>query len=37
MPLGGLGVAIISTSAGLMTQKECVQQGVGGEIVAYVW
>jgi small subunit ribosomal protein S8 len=37
MPLGGLGIAIISTSAGLMTQKECLQQGIGGEIVAYVW
>ncbi len=37
MPLGGLGTAIISTSAGLMTQKECLQQGIGGEIVAYVW
>ena len=37
MPLGGLGTAIISTSAGLMTQRECQQQGIGGEIVAYVW
>ncbi|MCI1936289.1 MAG: 30S ribosomal protein S8 [Bifidobacteriaceae bacterium] len=37
MPLGGLGIAIISTSSGLMTQKECLQQGIGGEIVAYVW
>ncbi|MBQ5557334.1 MAG: 30S ribosomal protein S8 [Bifidobacteriaceae bacterium] len=37
MPLGGLGIAIISTSVGLMTQKECLQQGIGGEIVAYVW
>jgi small subunit ribosomal protein S8 len=37
MPLGGLGIAIISTSAGLMTQNECQQQGIGGEIVAYVW
>lgn len=36
-PLGGLGIAIVSTSAGLLTQKECQQQGVGGEIVAYVW
>lgn len=36
-PLGGLGIAIISTSAGLMTQNECQQQGIGGEIVAYVW
>lgn len=37
MPLGGLGTAIISTSSGLMTQRECQQQGIGGEIVAYVW
>ena len=37
MPLGGLGIAIISTSSGLMTQKECLEKGIGGEIVAYVW
>ena len=37
MPLGGLGIAIISTSSGLMTQKECLDRGIGGEIVAYVW
>ncbi|MFT8593016.1 MAG: 30S ribosomal protein S8 [Bifidobacterium sp.] len=37
MPLGGLGIAIISTSAGLLTQKECLDRGIGGEIVAYVW
>lgn len=36
-PLGGLGVAIISTSSGLMTQKECRKRKIGGEIVAYVW
>ena len=35
--LGGLGVAIISTSSGLLTQKECLDRGIGGEIVAYVW
>ena len=35
--LGGLGVAIISTSAGLMTDKQCAQKGVGGEVLAYVW
>jgi small subunit ribosomal protein S8 len=34
---GGLGVAIISTSKGLMTDKEASRQGVGGEVVAYVW
>ena len=35
--LGGLGVAIISTSAGLRTGKQCSKQGVGGEVLAYVW
>ena len=34
MPLGGLGIAIISTSSGLLTQKECLDRGIGGEIVA---
>jgi small subunit ribosomal protein S8 len=36
-PLGGMGTAIISTSSGLMTQKECIKRGIGGEIVAFVW
>jgi small subunit ribosomal protein S8 len=35
--LGGLGVAIISTSAGLMTDKQAGKRGVGGEVLAYVW
>jgi small subunit ribosomal protein S8 len=35
--LGGLGVAIISTSAGLMTDKQAKRKGVGGEVLAYVW
>ena len=35
--LGGLGVAIISTSSGLMTDKQAHKQGVGGEVLAYVW
>jgi len=35
--LGGLGVAIISTSAGLMTDKQAKKQGVGGEVLAWVW
>jgi small subunit ribosomal protein S8 len=35
--LGGLGVAIISTSGGLRTDKQCAKQGVGGEVLAYVW
>jgi small subunit ribosomal protein S8 len=35
--LGGLGVAIISTSAGLMTDRQAKKSGVGGEVLAYVW
>ena len=35
--LGGLGVAIISTSTGLLTDKQAAQKGVGGEVLAYVW
>ncbi len=35
--LGGLGVAIISTSQGLMTDRQCQKKGVGGEVLAYVW
>lgn len=35
--LGGLGTAIISTSSGLMTDRQARQTGVGGEVVAYVW
>ena len=35
--LGGLGIAIISTSQGLMTDKQARRQKVGGEILAYVW
>ncbi|MBG0827739.1 30S ribosomal protein S8 [Planomonospora sp. ID67723] len=35
--LGGLGVAIISTSAGLMTDKQAGKRGVGGEVLAFVW
>jgi len=35
--LGGLGVAIISTSQGLLTDKEAHSKGVGGEVLAYVW
>jgi small subunit ribosomal protein S8 len=35
--LGGLGVAIISTSGGLMTDKQANRTGVGGEVLAYVW
>jgi small subunit ribosomal protein S8 len=35
--LGGLGVAIISTSSGLLTDKQASKKGVGGEVLAYVW
>ncbi len=35
--LGGLGVAIISTSSGLLTDREAAKKGVGGEVLAYVW
>ena len=35
--LGGLGVAIISTSTGLLTDKQAAKRGVGGEVLAYVW
>ena len=35
--LGGLGVAIISTSTGLLTDKQATKKGVGGEVLAYVW
>jgi small subunit ribosomal protein S8 len=35
--LGGLGVAIISTSTGLLTDRQAAKQSVGGEVLAYVW
>ncbi|AEG43458.1 small subunit ribosomal protein S8 [Isoptericola variabilis J7] len=35
--LGGLGVAILSTSSGLLTDKQAQAKGVGGEVLAYVW
>jgi small subunit ribosomal protein S8 len=35
--LGGLGIAIVSTSQGVMTDKEAARRGIGGEVVAYVW
>ena len=34
---GGLGVAIISTSSGLLTDRQADEKGVGGEVLAYVW
>jgi small subunit ribosomal protein S8 len=35
--LGGLGIAIVSTSKGVMTDKEARKAGVGGEVLAYIW
>jgi small subunit ribosomal protein S8 len=35
--LGGIGIAIISTSSGIMTDREARQQGLGGEVLCYVW
>ncbi|SNC62748.1 small subunit ribosomal protein S8 [Kytococcus aerolatus] len=35
--LGGLGIAILSTSSGLLTDKQAAAKGVGGEVLAYVW
>lgn len=35
--LGGLGIAILSTSKGLMTDREARKAGVGGEVLAYIW
>jgi small subunit ribosomal protein S8 len=35
--LGGLGVAIISTSSGLLTDRQAAKRRVGGEVLAYVW
>ncbi|PHS34274.1 MAG: 30S ribosomal protein S8 [Alkaliphilus sp.] len=35
--LGGLGIAVISTSKGLLTDKVARKEGVGGEVIAYIW
>lgn len=35
--LGGLGIAILSTSRGIMTDKSARSQGIGGEVLAYIW
>ena len=35
--LNGLGIAILSTSRGIMTDREARKQGVGGEVLAYIW
>ncbi|MBQ4046113.1 MAG: 30S ribosomal protein S8 [Lachnospiraceae bacterium] len=35
--LGGLGIAIVSTNKGVMTDKEARANGIGGEVLAYIW
>jgi small subunit ribosomal protein S8 len=35
--MGGLGIAIVSTSQGVMTDREAARKGIGGEVLAYVW
>jgi small subunit ribosomal protein S8 len=35
--LGGLGIAILSTSHGIMTDKNARKEGIGGEVICYVW
>ncbi|MDA3936503.1 MAG: 30S ribosomal protein S8 [Actinomycetota bacterium] len=35
--LGGLGIAVISTSSGVMTERTARKSGVGGEVIAYIW
>ncbi len=35
--MGGVGLAIITTSKGIMSDKKCRQEGVGGEVLCYVW
>jgi small subunit ribosomal protein S8 len=35
--MGGLGIAILSTSQGVMTDREASRRGIGGEVMAYVW
>ncbi|MDG2989622.1 30S ribosomal protein S8 [Candidatus Synechococcus calcipolaris G9] len=35
--LGGIGIAIISTSSGIMTDRDARKQGIGGEVLCYIW
>ncbi|WP_013324976.1 30S ribosomal protein S8 [Gloeothece verrucosa] len=35
--LGGIGIAIVSTSKGIMTDREARRQGIGGEVLCYIW
>lgn len=35
--MGGLGIAILTTSRGVLSDKSCQREGVGGEVICYVW
>ncbi len=35
--MGGVGIVIITTSRGILSDKECRKEGVGGEVICYVW
>lgn len=35
--MGGLGVAVLTTSRGIMTDKTCRREGIGGEVICYLW
>ncbi|MBA4348931.1 MAG: 30S ribosomal protein S8 [Thermodesulfovibrio sp.] len=35
--IGGVGIAVITTSKGILTDKECRQEGIGGEVLCYIW
>jgi len=35
--LGGLGIAVLSTSKGVMTDREARKEGIGGEVICYIW
>ena len=35
--LGGLGIAVVSSSSGLLTDKEARKEGIGGEVLCYIW
>jgi len=37
MVMGGVGIAVITTSKGILTDKECRREGVGGEVLCYIW
>jgi small subunit ribosomal protein S8 len=35
--MGGVGIAVITTSKGILTDNECRQEGIGGEVLCYIW